>query len=446
MYSNVNDTITPPARSKANRTLNVRLPNTTVHRAMVKKYATPNAAVGTPRTLPYRLAKIPAQPYVPESSPPHSQPESRTGDFTLSIFQQTIRPAKASTNTAVRLGRDVDMVVIVLMVGGKGKFFRYNVRDLVYAWSVWQHLWRMGMVKIRIVTLQGPDKKYDGPVSYEKNVEWTVARIRTLGDYRPDVICLTEVFTWVGLELPTPDRAEPVPGPTTETMMTLAREVGSAIICPLIEQREGDSYNTAVVIDSSGRIVGRYDKIRPTETELERGIVPGRDEPTVIDLCGVKTGYQICFDANWTGQWLDLKRAGAQVIFFCSAFSAGTLLNGLATVLRVPVAAATITHHCRILDRVGRLLAHQTPYHDHAMADVVIDQPLCHLDFQWDKMEAIRREDKDVSIFTFDGNGTFELVGSRDPSVLQSVIEKHGLLDVDDYLRRAERAQDRARG
>ena len=301
------------------------------------------------------------------------------------------------------------------------------------------------MIKLRIAALQGPYRKYTGEPSREKNVEWTMDRIRSLGRYRLDVIALPEVFSLVGLEHPTANQVEPVPGPTTETMMKLAKEYGTAIVCPVIETRGGVYYNTAVVIDEKGTIVGQYDKIHPTEPEMEKGVAAGKSAPTVIELCGVKTGYQICFDANWTQDWLNLKTAGAELIFFCSWFSAGTILDGLAIVLRLPIVAATVVPHCRILDRVGQLLAHQGPDFDFARADVLINQPVFHLDFLCDAVDAIRRDERAVNVFTYNGNGLWTLVGTDDVRVLQSVIDKYDVIDVDEYLRRAERKQDEAR-
>ena len=301
------------------------------------------------------------------------------------------------------------------------------------------------MIKLRIAALQGPCQKYRGEPTKAKNVEWTVDQIRSLSRYGLDIICLPEVFSLVGLEHPTAEQVEPVPGPTTETMMKLAKEFGAAIVCPVIENRRGEYYNTAVVIDEKGTIVGQYDKIHPTEPEMEKGVVPGKVQPTVIDLCGVKTAYQICFDANWTQDWLNLKSAGAQLVFFCSWFSAGTILNGLAIVLRLPIVAATVAPHCRILDRVGQLLAHQGPDFDFARADVLINQPVFHLDFFGDTVDAIRRDERNVGVFNFNGNGIWSLVGTGDPQVLQSIIDKYDLIDVDDYLLRAERKQDEGR-
>jgi len=301
------------------------------------------------------------------------------------------------------------------------------------------------MIKLRVAALQAPNQKYPGPFTKEKNVQWTADQIVKLANYHPDVICLAEVFAQTGFEGSLVDHAEPVPGPTVETMSKLAKDHGLAIVCPLIEKRGEVFYNTAVVIDQTGEIAGQYDKIHPTEGELESGILPGTVDPTIIELCGVKTAYQICFDANWPVDWMNQKLAGAQLIFFCSAFSAGSLLPSYAAVLRIPIVAATICRDCRIYDRLGQLIGHQTVYHDFALADVIIDQPVFHLDGQQEQLEAIRKCETDVNVVTFDGNGTWSVVGTNDPKYLQGVKDRYKLLDVDEYLARAEKAQDQAR-
>jgi predicted amidohydrolase len=299
------------------------------------------------------------------------------------------------------------------------------------------------MRKVRIAALQGPMDKIPGPVTIEKNVAWTEERIRKLASFRVEIVCLAEIFNTVGTGLKAGEDAEGVPGPLTRRMAGLARELKMAIICPLHERRGGKIYNTSVVIDKSGRIVGKYDKIHPVVEEIEEGIVPGKLAPTVISLEGIKIAGQICFDANWPEDWLNQKKAGAQVIFFSSAFSAGTLLQSLATILNVPVVASTWCPHCRIYDRTGKQIAHQTPYFDYAMADVLVDQPLFHLDRQWDKLEKIRKNHPELSTEVFDGEGRWTITG--DPKAVQKVIKKYDLLDIDDFLAGAQKKQDAAR-
>ena len=58
------------------------------------------------------------------------------------------------------------------------------------------------------------------------------------------------------------DQAESVPGPTSEALGALAQELGIVIVASLFERRAAGLYhNTAVVLDSDGRIAGRYRKM-----------------------------------------------------------------------------------------------------------------------------------------------------------------------------------------
>jgi len=58
------------------------------------------------------------------------------------------------------------------------------------------------------------------------------------------------------------DQAEPVPGPTSDTLGALAHELGIVIVASVFERRAAGLYhNTAVVLDSDGRIAGSYRKM-----------------------------------------------------------------------------------------------------------------------------------------------------------------------------------------
>jgi N-carbamoylputrescine amidase len=58
------------------------------------------------------------------------------------------------------------------------------------------------------------------------------------------------------------DQAEPVPGPTSDTLGALAQELGIVIVASVFERRAAGLYhNTAVVLDSDGRIAGSYRKM-----------------------------------------------------------------------------------------------------------------------------------------------------------------------------------------
>ena len=65
------------------------------------------------------------------------------------------------------------------------------------------------------------------------------------------------------------DLAEPIPGPTTSALCTLARETGMAVVGSIFERRAAGLYhNTAVVIDSDGTLRGRYRKMHIPDDPL----------------------------------------------------------------------------------------------------------------------------------------------------------------------------------
>ncbi|MFV0478452.1 MAG: carbon-nitrogen hydrolase [Parahaliea sp.] len=58
------------------------------------------------------------------------------------------------------------------------------------------------------------------------------------------------------------DLAEPIPGPSTEALAAVARELGVVIVCSLFERRAAGLYhNTAVVLEADGSIAGIYRKM-----------------------------------------------------------------------------------------------------------------------------------------------------------------------------------------
>ncbi len=58
------------------------------------------------------------------------------------------------------------------------------------------------------------------------------------------------------------DLAEPVPGPTTEALGRVAREMGVVVIAPVFERRAPGLYhNSAAVIDATGEVAGLYRKM-----------------------------------------------------------------------------------------------------------------------------------------------------------------------------------------
>jgi len=94
----------------------------------------------------------------------------------------------------------------------------------------------------------------------------TVARIRAAAAKGAQIICLKELFNapyfCKKLDASRFDLAEPVPGPTTETLQKLAKDLAVVLVVPLYEKQAAGVYrNSAVVIDADGSLLGVYRKM-----------------------------------------------------------------------------------------------------------------------------------------------------------------------------------------
>ncbi len=94
----------------------------------------------------------------------------------------------------------------------------------------------------------------------------TIERIRQAAAEGAQIICTQELFLGPYF-CQTEDhanfaRAESVPGPTTERLAGLARELEVVIVASVFEKRaEGLYHNTAAVIDADGTYLGKYRKM-----------------------------------------------------------------------------------------------------------------------------------------------------------------------------------------
>lgn len=112
---------------------------------------------------------------------------------------------------------------------------------------------------------------------------------------------------------------EPVPGPTTAVLGELAREHGIYLVLglPEVDAATGFFYNTAVLINPQGEVVGRYRKTHafPPDT---RWAVDGDLGFPVFPTAVGRLGMAICMDADYFETARLLALAGAEVVAFPS--------------------------------------------------------------------------------------------------------------------------------
>jgi predicted amidohydrolase len=171
-----------------------------------------------------------------------------------------------------------------------------------------------------------------------------------------DIILLPEGITIVGTGKKYADVAEPVPGPTT-AMLGEAAKRRKAYIAAGIYEREGTAmYNTAVLIDRAGKVIGKYRKVYLPREETEGGLTPGMDYPVFQTDFG-KVGMMICWDVQYADPARALALRGAELVLMPIWGGNETLGKARAIENHVFLATSGYSYPTYILDPNGETLA-----------------------------------------------------------------------------------------
>jgi N-carbamoylputrescine amidase len=138
----------------------------------------------------------------------------------------------------------------------------------------------------------------------QANLDKVVARIREAARRGAQVICTQELFRsqyFCQLEDPAIfDLAEEIPGPSTDTLAKVAKELNVAIVASLFERRAAGVYhNTAAVLDADGAFLGIYRKMHIPDDPLyyeKYYFTPGDLGFKVWQTKFGRVGVLICWD------------------------------------------------------------------------------------------------------------------------------------------------------
>ena len=104
-------------------------------------------------------------------------------------------------------------------------------------------------------------------------IDASIVRIREAAALGAQIICLKELFNapyfCKSQKCERFDIAEPIPGPTTETMQALAKELDVVLVVPVFEKQAPGVYrNSAAIIDADGSLLGVYRKMHIPDDPL----------------------------------------------------------------------------------------------------------------------------------------------------------------------------------
>jgi N-carbamoylputrescine amidase len=156
----------------------------------------------------------------------------------------------------------------------------------------------------------------------ERNVEKAVQFTKLAIEKGANLVCFQELFTthWFPREMNKRyfSLAEKVDGLTIARMQKLAKEYGVVLVCPIFELEKDSFYNSAVVIDAGGEILGSYRKIHVPQIPLweERYYFSsGNHGFPVFNTKVAPIGVQICWDNFFPEGSRILALKGAKIIF-----------------------------------------------------------------------------------------------------------------------------------
>jgi predicted amidohydrolase len=108
---------------------------------------------------------------------------------------------------------------------------------------------------------------------------------------------------------------DPIPGSFTQMVSRHARKFHMNVAMPMLGIWKGVLSNYVVLFNRQGRISGCYQKTHPTESEQDKGMVPGGDLPVfALDCC--KVGIMTCMDIEYPEVAQVLMLHGAELLLF----------------------------------------------------------------------------------------------------------------------------------
>ncbi len=175
--------------------------------------------------------------------------------------------------------------------------------------------YRVALVQMRC----GPDP--------DANVEKAAGRVVEAARAGADLVCLPELFRTEYFcqreDHALFELAEPIPGPTTERFLAIAREHRVAVVVPVFERRAPGLYhNSAAVIDRNGELVGRYRKMHIPDDPLyyeKFYFAPGDLGFPSFGLGFGRVGALICWDQWYPEAARLIALTGAEVLVYPTA-------------------------------------------------------------------------------------------------------------------------------
>jgi N-carbamoylputrescine amidase len=161
----------------------------------------------------------------------------------------------------------------------------------------------------------------------QTNFDLSIAKIHEAAANNADLVVLPELhldpYFCQNEDFNHFDLAQPIPGPTTEVLSGLAKELEIVIVSTLFEKRAPGLYhNTAVVFDKDGCLAGKYRKMHiPDDPGFYEKyyFTPGDIGFNPIETSLGKLGILVCWDQWFPEAARLMALAGAEMLIYPTA-------------------------------------------------------------------------------------------------------------------------------
>jgi hypothetical protein len=170
---------------------------------------------------------------------------------------------------------------------------------------------------------------------------------------------------------------------------------------------------------------------------MEKGVTPGTLAPVFETDLG-RVGLLICFDLNFPEVRVALKESKPDLVVFSSMYRGGLQAQALAYELRSFVITSIATELGLIIDRAGRIIKEST-YEALAVAAINTNSVSLHMDFNWNKMDAMLAKYGPSLTFDYHTREAFFVIESTREEDITAIVKEFQLESADDYFDRSRR-------
>lgn len=165
-----------------------------------------------------------------------------------------------------------------------------------------------------------------------ENLDKAIVKIREAAKKGAQIVCLQELFRSLYFcdveDYENFKLAEAVPGPATDKLAEVAKELGVVIIASLFEKRTNGIYhNTTAVLDADGTYLGKYRKMHiPDDPAYYEKFyfTPGDLGYKVFKTKFATIGILICWDQWYPEASRITALMGAEILFYPTAIGWAT--------------------------------------------------------------------------------------------------------------------------